>query len=504
MNSFHEGYENFQKNSSAYPIFMSDGYINKVNEKINKLTEDFKNFKNFKTGIPQLKGNVAEIWHSGTHNIDAAVKGVDAKTFVLRSHERASVDIKSNSDENYGLKIYSNAENSARAQSTSYFETYKSKYHDVENSISFEDFLKKIGVSESDVLKHDPIYKGQIRIIPSDQLEEAVEFLKRKIDEEAIKRPELVYKYQETLENLTDKIKSNEGSESIPLSKEDATRLAELAKEGEFDPVEEGFTTEELVRFQNIMEQSLKAGLTAGAISMVLKVAPELYKTISMIMRNENVDKEQFQKIGFAAMQGGTEGFVRGSVAAGLTTACKSGMLGEAFKSLDPTMIGAFTVIAMNAMQNSYKLSTNKISKGEFVNRCMRDLFVTSSSLMLGGVAQATIPIPMISYLLGSFIGSISASFVYDTGYKTFMSFCVDTGFTFFGIVEQDYELPKEVLESIGIDVFEYEQFEYDKFEIEEFEYDKFEIDKFEYDKIDIVFLRRGVIGVNKIGYVFS
>lgn len=502
MNSFHQGYENFQKNSSAYSIYMSDEYISKINKEINKLTADLNNFKNFKTDTLQLKGDIAEFWHSGTHNIDAAVKDVHTKTFVDRSHDFASVDIKSNFGKDYGLKYYSNAENSIKAQSVSYFETYKSKYNGVENPISFEEFLKKIGVSESDVLKHDPIYNGQVRIIPSDQLKEAVEFLRRKIDEEAIKRPELVYKYQETLTNLADKIKSCEGSESIPLSKENATRLAELAKEGDFDPTKEGLTTEELVRFQNIMEQSLKAGLTAGAISMVLKIAPELYKTISMIIRNENIDKEQFQKIGFAAMQGGAEGFVRGSIAAGLTTVCKSGMLGEAFKSLDPTMIGAFTVIAMNTMQNSYKLSTNKISKGEFVNRCMRDLFVTTSSLMLGGIVQSTIPIPVISYLLGSFVGSIAASFVYDTGYRTFLSFCVDTGFTFFGIVEQDYELSKEILESIGVDVFEYERFEFDRFAYDKIEFDRFQLDEFKYDQIEIIFLRRGVIGVNKIGYI--
>ena len=34
--------------------------------------------------------------------------------------------------------------------------------------------------------------------------------------------------------------------------------------------------------------------------------------------------------------QGGSEGFVRGSVSAAITIACKSGMLGEALKGISP------------------------------------------------------------------------------------------------------------------------------------------------------------------------
>ena len=70
-----------------------------------------------------------------------------------------------------------------------------------------------------------------------------------------------------------------------------------------------------------------------------------------------------------------------------------------------------------------------------------------------------------------------------------------------FGLVEQDYVLPKELIKEIGIETFDYETFETSTFEPKSFAVSSFELDTFEPDTLDIHFLRRGVIGVNKIGY---
>ena len=78
------------------------------------------------------------------------------------------------------------------------------------------------------------------------------------------------------------------------------------------------------------------------------------------------------------------------------------------------------------------------------------------------------------------------------------MSFCIDTGFTMFGLVKQDYTLPEDVLEYIGIDVFQYEKF----LQKEGFAPLNFNRRKFEADTLEIHILRRGVIGVSEIGYV--
>ena len=71
-----------------------------------------------------------------------------------------------------------------------------------------------------------------------------------------------------------------------------------------------------------------------------------------------------------------------------------------------------------------------------------------------------------------------------------------------FGLVKQNYELPKEVLQHTGIDIFELDTFELDTFELDTFELDTFELDEFIPDSFSIVPLKRGIIGVLEIGYI--
>ena len=104
--------------------------------------------------------------------------------------------------------------------------------------------------------------------------------------------------------------------------------------------------------------------------------------------------------------------------------------------------------------------------------------------------------------MLGSFIGSLIGSFAYHIGYNALLSFCVDTGFTMFGLVEQDYELPDEVLHFIGAEAFEYECFQFEEFDFDNFSFEEFTFDEFTPDELSISVLRRGVIGVSRIGYI--
>jgi len=62
--------------------------------------------------------------------------------------------------------------------------------------------------------------------------------------------------------------------------------------------------------------------------------------------------------------------------------------------------------------------------------------------------------------------------------------------------------MEKEVIGELGLDLFDYEKFEYEQFQGEMFEFKTFEYERFEYEQIGIRILRRGVIGVNAIGYV--
>lgn len=504
MAGFEEGVKFFTENTSAYTgAMLSDGYIATVNEEIDKLLKDLNSLEGFKTASKVLKGDAAEFWHAGTFNIDAALKDSQHRAFVDRSHDFASTDISTNFGDRYGLKYYIDARASAKAQSVSIFQRYK-EYQGKGGSDSLEKFLSDRGYSEADTILSDPIYAGQIRIIPRDQLEDAVAWLERMIKTEAARRPEQVHRYEETLALLSDRLKNNNGIESIPLSREEAEQLATLAKRGGITADELGLTTETLMKYEYVLQQAFKAGLTAATITLVLKVAPEVYKAISYLIENGEIDKEQFKRIGFAAVTGSAEGFVRGSVSAALTTCCKAGLMGEFLKSVDPTIIGAVTVLTMNVLKNAGEVALGRKTRNELTGELVKDMYISACSLIVGGIGQAMIEVPVVGYMLGSFLGSLIGTFTYNAGYKAALSFCVDSGFTMFGLVEQNYELPKELLNEIGVDVFDYETFEFDTFEADTFNIETFDFDSFAPDTLGITFLRRGVIGVNKVGYMLT
>ena len=165
-------------------------------------------------------------------------------------------------------------------------------------------------------------------------------------------------------------------------------------------------------------------------------------------------------------------------------------------------MVGVATVIVMNTLKNAYAVSKGEKSRTELTSELVRDMYVSAFSLAAGGITQGLITIPVLGYLVGSFIGSIVGSVTYEIGERTILSFCADTGITLFGLVKQDYELPDDVIQEIGLEHFDYESFKYDTFEPEGFIADTFEPESFEPQTLGITFLRRGVIGISKIGYV--
>lgn len=502
MNGFREGYDFFQSHAGDFGgVASGSQYVATVDSEIEALMDALNEFQTNGAKIDTLKGDVAEFWHAGTFNIKAAIHGSEHRAQVDRSHDFGSVDVSGkNFEGNFGLKYYKDGASSAKQQAKSIFERFK-EYKSQGGKDELDVYLDKRGYSADAVLS-DPVYSGQYRVIPSDQMKEATAWLERKIMEEGAKRPEQVKRYEETLKLLRDKISDNEGNESIALSEAEARELARLAKEGGVNPDDLHLNPEELIQYTDILRQACKAGMTAATITMVLKVAPEIWNAIVYLIQNGEVNEEQFKRIGFAAVTGTGEGFIRGTVSAALTASCKAGLCGSALKFVDPSVIGAVTVLIMNVMKNSYRVAAGEMTRIELANELVKEMFVSTCALTMGAVAQPFIEIPVLGYMIGSFVGSLAGSIIYSAAYAPVLSFCVDSGFTLFGLVEQDYQLPEDVLKDIGVEVFEYEKFDYDTIEAGTFEYRRFTSDDFVPEKLEMTFLRRGVIGVHRIGYV--
>ena len=501
---FFEGYNFFEKSiGPQLSANVTASYVNDISDEVINFIKNLNNnYKGYETNSNQLKGNIAESWHSGTFNINAVARSSTNRTFVLQSNDFASVDIGTNFGHNYGLKYYKTGVDSANQQAKSIFEKFK-EYQAHGGKDDLEKFLSNRGLSATDI--NNALYSGQYRIIPKEQLEDAIKFLEQKIAKESVTRPELVEKYYETLKMLKIKIEDSEGVESIPLSTEDAIKISELSKKGlitEEELKKLGISTEDIIKFEYILKESFKAGLTALQITLILKLAPEIYKAINYLIDNGEIDINQFKKLGIEALQAGSEAFLRGTIAATITGACKTGLWGETLKSINSTIIGALTVFTLDIIKNSFKVAQGKMSRQELANEMIKEMVILSCSLGVGFLSQTFINIPVFSFMIGNFVGSILGAFVYDKVYNVALSFCIDTGFTMFGLVEQNYKLPDYILRELGIKFLNFKILKPKKLEFKKLEFKKLEFKKLKFKTFKTTILRRGVIGVSKIGYI--
>ena len=212
--------------------------------------------------------------------------------------------------------------------------------------------------------------------------------------------------------------------------------------------------------------------------------------------------------MGAKGISAGAEGFLRGSVSASLQIICESGALGETLKGISPTVLGTVVAVVMQTVKNSILVAFGKMSAKQMGAAFVNTVVVSGGYLLgahIGGIIGQTIgfELPVVGYLLGSLIGT-SFCVVYNIGKKKLISFCVDTGFTCFGLVEQNYELPEDVLNELGIETIPIPRAEVERIDVPRTQVMGAGIGTAEYGTIDITVLRRGVIGVKKIGYVAS
>ena len=58
------------------------------------------------------------------------------------------------------------------------------------------------------------------------------------------------------------------------------------------------------------------------------------------------------------------------------------------------------------------------------------------------------------------------------------------------------------MIKELGFDLYEVDEFNVDEIDLDEFALDEFDIDEYDGDFISV--LRRGVIGVHRVGYINS
>ena len=477
--SFYKGFQfAAELVNSVNAANVSEEYINSINNEINKLAQNLQAL-NSNQSDAVLGGFAAEEWHAGTFNIDAVSNRSDHRYYVNRSeqHLKNSVDLKNNfGGKEYSSKYYFNAEESVKQQA---------KYdHDLKQAA----------------------YHNQERLVPEDQLEAGKAYAQKQYLRNKDIRPDVADSYKETGEHLTDIISDNEGNQSKPMSKKGIEETARDIKNGELDLAKNGVTAKEYMKENLVLQDAFKAGVSAATLTVVLQVTPEIMKCITYLVNTGELDIDQLKHTGLTAIGAVPEGFFRGSLSSSLMAYAKAGFFGKALTNMTPDVLGAMVTITMQTVKNGILVASGNMTSQEMANQFVDSAITTSlyiSGSKLGGaIGQAFAPeLPVLGFLIGSLIGS-SCAVIYGIGKQQFISLCVDTGFTCFGLVEQDYTLPEEILKQLDIDLIPIDYAEVSYADIDTINLDYNEIKAVPYDTIGYTMVKRGVIGVNKIGYI--
>lgn len=455
---------------------LGSDYVGKVEEAIRHLEENINNHEYRNLGVKQLQGYMLEEWGAGTFNVDAAAADSADRATVLHSLDKDSVDVMLNSGKEISAKSYATAEQTAKEQARLNLESREASY------------------------------KGMDRLVPSDKLDAAkAEAHKQALRNEPI-RKEAADAYSETEKKLTDTVHNDEGVSSKSASRKDLEKIAQESKDQKFKAGDHGITADSAINTEYLLKQALKAGYTTAAITVAFQLAPEIYKAIDYLIKNGELDVHQIAKIGEKSISAGAEGFLRGSVSSALLIMCEKGALGEAFKAISPTLLGTVVALVMQTVKNSILVAAGKMTAQQ-MGSAFVDTVVISGGYMLGAhigglIGQAIgFELPIVGYLLGSLIGT-SFCVVYNIGKKKLISFCVDTGFTCFGLVEQNYEIPDKVLNEMGVKTIPVPRAQVPTIDVPRAQVPTANVETAKYETVNMTVLRRGVIGVNKVGYV--
>ena len=486
-------------------------YLNNIQVEIDKLTQAMNDFKG--NNNPQLKGYIAEVWHTYTFNINATANRSTERASMVNSNKLGSVDVTTSWGEDYSLKYYKNGASSAMAQGHPLEWAYQRYIHslkDKSNIPSRRDFLLMNGIdSNTDMMLG--MYEGQARLIPSDQIKDAIAALDKQISKELNNlnnpdREKIAKLLQDVRAKLTDHISSPIGDQSMPLTENDAKVIATLGKEGKFDPRRYDITLAKQADRIYIFKNIVNAGLSAAWISALIKMLPHIYSLIKNMVNDGKIREEDLLNIGKSGLSGGLQGFVLGTITASITTYAEMGELGDALKALSmsesfATAVSTIAVFACQAIYDSYKLTIGKISEEEFAIKTERNFYIASGSIAGGLSLQFIWGVPVLAYAIGSFIGSILGGFIFTTKEHIMMSLCIKGGYTVFGLVKQDYSLPKDVCKKLGFDVYGISDYEYEKYTMEKYDNEKYKYEHYKKETIDAIILKRGVISCRRIGY---
>jgi len=464
MSSFRQGYNRMLDNMGGIAgTLEAVEYSNNVQKAVEQATEALRDEASCRANfsLDYLKGWLAEQWHAETLKISGAARG--------RNDIWANVP----GDNGPGDILFGNVTCLKQAQ-VKYYRTPEATAKAISR----------------------PDYGGMEKVVPGDQLEGVRRTAGTLADRNMMNRPDQAAQYQDTAERASDRLEVGDAF-SKSLDEKHAKEMAtDFRKYDEVERDKYGLNSESFVEWTDIAREAGQAFLHAAAMSAALQAAPHIWILTKEYIKTGQIDPVKLAERGQAILLGSATAGFRGGVAAGITAACRTGLLGEALQSVSPMAVGMTTTLTLNVIDYSIQLSQGRITNQEFAHHCMRDTFVLATGYLGGTVGQMIIPIPILGAMAGNLVGSTLGAVAFNGANQVILGICVESGWTFFGTVRQDYAVPEAVLRHAGYDLIDTRSFTVQSFSVE-----SFCVQSFITNSLSFTPIRRGVLACNVVGY---
>jgi hypothetical protein len=436
-------------------------YVTRVEGSIDLLVGGMVKLADNQKSIEYAKGDVFEAWHAGTLNLDSVRQHLNVHALAPRDTSIIDVQITGPSGTIISqLKDYKTATDTAKAISDP-------KYLSVDH-----------------------------KIVPSDQLDGVREAADRLTIKNQPIRPDMASNYSHTARVADDQLHMD-GASSKPISEPESRHITQQARAtGNVDREGLGLTTSQVIQWEDFLRETSTAAMRAAALSAALQLAPHIVALVIKGLKTGKLTLDDLTPIGKQIPMTAIRSGLSGGLSASIIAAARMGALGAAMKDLDPTMVAAGVTLAITTIGTSIKAAQGTISWPIAAKTMAEDTLVLSCAMGGAIAGQAAIPIPLLGAIIGNIVGAVIARLVIAQTNNVVLGVAVETGWTFFGIVDQDYTIPNGILLMGGWELLEVERLQPDKLCLEQLHIDRLEI-----APVPFQVLRRGVISFGKIGY---
>lgn len=440
----------------------ADAYAKRVESALEDVIAEMRRLADNQKGLHYAKGDIAEAWHAGTFNVDAVRRGTDSAAFAPRDASPVDVAVRGGGRTQAAqLKYYRSPEATAKAIS-------HPKYGDLEQ-----------------------------KVVPSDQVDGVREAAARLAAKNAEKRLEVADSYGHTRDTVDDRIRLD-GTESRPLSEREARDIVkDLRRKGDVDRDELGLTPQQVIQWEDVLREATTAAVRAAVLSAALQAAPHLIAIGRKALETGEIEVSDFSPLARELPTTLLRSGIAGGLSATLVGAARMGALGTGLQSIDPTFVAAGVTLAISSFETSFLAVRGEISWPVAAARISQDGLVLASAMGGAALGQALIPIPMLGAMIGNVAGAVVARLAIDQVGGAVLGIAAETGWTVFGLVEQDHQVPPQLLAESGWSVLDVRRLQPAQLRTQTFK--PMTLDP---RTIDVQVLRRGVVAFGRVAYL--